>query len=215
MFSNRKIILIIILLLAATVTAYVVVVIIPARFAAQSYEGAKRIGKDFADAFRFTPEITVNNTVVLQQQIPLLELTTLSQKFQHQYVWTNTWAYSRKKIKIIGVFEAKAGFDLQEKFTVDIGEDKAVVTYGAPRLLSIESMGDVTFEDEHGAWNWVKSEDRANAMNAFIKDAKKYAREAAFVQQAQLNFEDKVREIFASHGKEVVFRYGTAVEPAK
>src|SRR5687768_12790010 len=112
MFSNRKIILIILLLITISVTSYFLFVVIPARAVRQSYEGAKEIGRDIKELFQFTPEVSVNNTVVLEQQTPILELATLSQTFRHEYEWTNTWLNSTKKIKITGTMEAKAGFDL-------------------------------------------------------------------------------------------------------
>ena len=76
MFSNRKIFLITVLILTFTIAAYWIVVVIPARLAEKTYEGAKQIGRDFAKVFSFTPEVTVNNTVVLLQQSPVLELAT-------------------------------------------------------------------------------------------------------------------------------------------
>jgi hypothetical protein len=207
MLANRKLILIIILLITLSITAYVIVVVIPSRLAARSYEGAKQIGRDISDVFQFTPEITVNNTVVLQQQTPILELATLSQKFQHHYEWTNTRLASTKKINIKGSFEAKAGFNLNKKFTIQINDDKALVTLPKPQLLSIESLHDVTFEDENGYWNWVNMDDRSKAMNAFTGDAKKYAEQAQFIAQAQQAMEKKLMEILRLHGKEVEIRY--------
>jgi Protein of unknown function (DUF4230) len=207
MFARGKLILIIILLITLSVTAYVIVVVIPTRLAERSYEGAKQIGRDISDAFQFTPEITVNNTVVLQQQTPILELATLSQKFQHQYEWTNTRLGSTKKINITGSFEAKAGFNLNKRFAIEINDDKALVFLPKPQLLSIESLSDVKFEDENGYWNWVDMNDRSKAMNAFTRDAKKYAEQAEFVSKAQQAMEDKLREILKLHGKEMEIYY--------
>ncbi|HEY9008267.1 MAG TPA: DUF4230 domain-containing protein [Ohtaekwangia sp.] len=207
MFSNRKIILIIVLLITLSITAYVLIVYIPTKVAQRSYEGAKQIGRDFKEAFQFTPEVTVNNTVVLQQQTPILELATISQKFQHQYIWNSTWLKSTKKITVTGTFEAKAGFDLNQKFSIRINDDKAIVTLPHPQLLSIESLRDVKSKDENGLWNWVNPEDRSNAMNAFITDARRYAEQAEFVKQAQQSFEAKIKEIMKLHGKEVTIEY--------
>ena len=207
MFANRKLILIIILLITLCVAAYVIIVVIPSQLAERSYEGAKQIGRDISEVFQFTPEITVNNTVVLQQQTPILELATISQRFQHQYEWTNTWLGSTKKIYIRGSFEAKAGFNLNKKFSIQIDEDKAVVTLPKPQLLSIESLHDVKFEDENGVWNWVDMDDRSRAMNAFTGDAKKYAEQAQFVNQAREAMEKKLTEILKLHGKDVTIRY--------
>lgn len=211
MFSNRKIVLIIILLITVSIAAYVLLVVIPSQLAEKSYEGAKQIGRDISEAFRVTPEITVNKTIVLQQQAPILELATLTQEFQHQYEWTNTTLKSTKKIKITGTFDAKAGFDLNQKFSIRIEENKAYVTLPNPQLLSIESLGDVKFEDENGYWNWIDEDDRSQAMNAFIRDAREYAATAGFVNQAQQIMEKKLREILTLHGKEVVIQYSETI----
>lgn len=207
MFSNRKIILFIILLITLSVSIYVVVVVVPAKVAKQTYEGAKKIGQDIRNAFQFTPEIIVNNTVILQQQVAVLELATVSQKFQHQYEWKNTWMGSTKKISIKGTFEAKAGFDLKKKFSIRINENKAVVTLPTPQILSVEPQADITFHDEQGVWNWVDATDRSKAVNAFQTDARTYAAQATFIEQAKLNMQEKLREIFKLHGKEVEIRF--------
>jgi hypothetical protein len=207
MFSNRKIVLIIILIITFTVAAYWIVVVIPGRLAEKTYEGAKQIGRDFARAFSFTPEVTVNNTVLLLQQSPVLELATVSQKFQHHYDWTNTWLGSTKKISIKGGFEAKVGFDLRKKFTIEINDDKAIVYLPPPELLSIQPLDDVTFRDESGVWNWVNMDDRSKAMNAFTGDARKYAARAGFVEAARESMVKQLTEILKSHGKTVEFRF--------
>jgi hypothetical protein len=207
MFSNRKLVLIIVLLLAISFTGYFFVVYIPAKAVRQSYEGAKEIGRDIRDFFQFTPEVTVNNIIILEQQTPIMELATLKQTFTHQYQWTNTWMKSTKKIKITGTMEAKAGYDLNRKFKIEINDDKAIITLPHPQLLSLEPQGDIRFEDENGIWNWVKPEDRSLAINAFTSDAKLYASKADFVQQARKNMEEKLIEILKSHGKTVEIRY--------
>ena len=211
--TRGKLILYIVLLITFTVAAYVVFVVIPSRLAERSYEGAKKLGKDIGDALNVTPEITVNNTVVIQQQAPVFELATLSQKFQHQYEWTNTWLGSTKQIKITGSFNAKAGFDLDKRFAIEITEKKAVVVLPEPRILSLEPQGDIKFEDENGAWNWVDTNDRSKAINAFQSDARKYSEQADFVAQAKAEAETKISAILKNHVDEIEFRYAT--EPVR
>jgi hypothetical protein len=215
MFSNRKILLVIILIITFTVAAYWVVVVIPSRLAEKTYEGARQIGRDFAKMFSFTPEVTVNNTIVLLQQSPVLELATLSQKFQHHYDWTNTWLGSTKKISINGGFEAKAGFDLRKKFTIQINDNNAIVYLPRPQLLSIQPLDNVTFADESGVWNWVNMEDRSKAMNAFTADARKYAAQAGFVDAARESMIKQITQILTAHGKavEVRFEEGPTLRP--
>jgi hypothetical protein len=207
MFTDRKLFLLITFFIVISITGYVLLVVIPTKIAERSYAGARQIGHDIAEAFQVTPEITVNNTVVLQQKSAILELATLSQKFEHRYDWTNTWLGSTKKINIRGTFEAKAGFDLNKKFSIQINDNSAVVTLPAPELLSVEPQGDVKFTDENGVWNWVDAADRSKAMNAFTKDARRYAERGRFIEQAKLEIEKKLKEILALHEKNVEIRY--------
>ena len=207
MFSNRKIVLVIILLITASIAGYVILVVIPARMVKQTYDGAKQIGKDIGDALQFTPEISVQNTIVVQQQASILELATLSQKFQHKYAWKNQWLGSEKTITITGTIEAKVGFDLRKKFNIIIDENSARVVLPNPQILSIESLGDLKFEDESGYWNWVNTQDRSLAVNAFMVNARKYAEQASFIKDANKSVEEKITTILKSHGKTVVIQY--------
>jgi hypothetical protein len=150
----------------------------------------------------------VNNTIIVQQQASILELATLSQRFHHKYNWTNTWIGSTKEIEVSGTFQAKAGFDLNEKFNITIEGDRAVVTFPEPKLLSVESVGDMQFRDEQGYWNWVNEEDRSRAVNAFTKDARKYASQAPFVNDASKIAQEKLIEILKPHVKEVEIHIG-------
>lgn len=207
MFNSRKLILLIVLLITLSITAYVIVVIIPARIAEKTYAGARRIGQDIREALNVTPHVTVNNTVVLQQQAAVLELATVTQRFNHRHVWANEWMGSTKKITLTGTFEAKAGFDLNQRFDLSITDDLAIITLPAPQLLSLEPQGDVAFEDENGLWNRLHATDRSQAINAFTSDARAYAAGASFVEDAKKHLEQKLREILQAHGKAVEFRY--------
>jgi hypothetical protein len=207
MLSNRKIILIIVLLVTLCLSAYVIIVIIPSRIAERTYAGAKKIGHDLQEIFHFTPEVKVNNTVVVQQQASVLELATLAQRFQHRYVWTHTWVKSTKKITITGTYQAKVGFDLRKKFVIDIKDEKAIVKLPMPQLLSLEPLGDIVFEDEHGIWNWVNAEDRSKAINAFHNNARTYAEKSEFIEDAKVKLEDQLKKILQPYVSEIQIVY--------
>lgn len=204
---RRNLILLIILLVTLCITAYVIVVVIPTRLAEKTYNGARQIGQDIREALNVTPHVTVNNTVVLQQQAPVLELATVTQRFSHRHAWANKWMGSTKKITLTGTFEAKAGFDLNQQFDLTISDDKAIITLPAPQLLSLEPQGDLTFEDENGLWNRLHATDRSQAINAFTADARAYATHADFIQDAKKHLEEKLTQILKAHNKTVVFRY--------
>lgn len=204
---SRNIKLIIILLIVGTIASYVVLVVIPTQLAERGYKAARALGEDFKKAFQFTPEITVNNTVVLNQQTPVLEMAVLAQNFEHRYSWTNTWLNSTKQIFISGTFEAKAGFDLNQKFSIILKDEKAIVILAEPKILSVESQGDITYRDESGVWNWINTDDRTKATNAFIQDARTYATHAEFVKDAKVQIEKRLRLLLQPYAKEVVIEY--------
>ena len=206
---SRNLKLLIVLIIVGAIATYVIFVTIPTQLTKRSYEAAKTLGEDFRKAFQFTPEITVDRTIVLNQQTPVLELAVLSQNFGHNYTWTNAWLGSTKQIFIMGTFEAKAGFDLHQKFKITLIDDTAYVTLPEPTLLSLESQGDITYRDENGIWNWVDMNDRTKATNAFIKDAREFAAQAAFVKDAQTKMETQVKVLLKPYAKEVVIQYSS------
>jgi hypothetical protein len=209
---NRRIILFIVFLITLTLAAYVLIVVIPARFAEQTYSGARRIAGDIRDTFRFTPEVRVNNTVIVEQEKKIAELALVSQRFRHEYTWTNTWMGSTKKILITGSFEAKAGFDLNKSFVVDVLDDKIIITFPPAQLLSLTPQHDLVFRDENGIWNWVNNEDRTNAVNAFTRNARQVADTDRYSRAAEEELKARLSDILRPHGKEVVFLKAEAIE---
>lgn len=210
---HRNLKLVIALIIVGTIAAYILIVTIPAHLAEKSYEAAKTLGKDFREAFQFTPEVKVNNTIVLNQQTPILELSVLSQNFEHRYTWINSWMGSTKKIYITGTFDTKVGFDLQQKFSITLSDDQVVVFLPEPIVLSIESKGDIEYRDENGIWNWISIEDRTKATNAFVTDARRYAEQASFVQVAKKVMEERLKVLLQPHAKDVIVRYEISIKP--
>jgi hypothetical protein len=204
---SRNLKLLIALIITGTIAAYVIFVTIPTELARRSYDGARTLGEDIRKAFQFTPEVRVNNTIVLNQQTSVFELAVVEQDFEHRYVWENSWLGSTKSIFITGSFKAKAGFDLHRRFAIALRDDKVYVTLPQPRLLSLESRGDITYRDEQGIWNWVSVDDRTRATNSFIKDARESAARAAFVADAKPEIEERLREVLKPYGDEVVITY--------
>jgi len=208
---SRNLKLLIALIIFGTIAAYILLVTIPTQMGRRSYEGAKTIAEDFRKAFQFSPEIRVNNTIVLNQQTPVFELAVLSQNFQHHYVWRHSWLGSTKKIFITGTFNAKVGFDLHRKFSVTLLDDKAYVSLPPPQTLSVEAQGDIVYRDEQGIWNWVDTENRTVATNAFLNDARRYADQAVFIQDARQQMETRLTELLKPYAEEVVITFETPV----
>lgn len=212
---SRNLRLLVVLIAVGTLAAYIIVVVIPTTLTKRAYAAARTLGEDFEKAFQFTPEVTIAHTVVLNQQTSIWEIAVLSQNFEHRYTWSNSWLGSTKKIMISGSFDAKVGFDLHEKFSIAVNEDRAIVTLPSPRLLSVESKGDIAYRDEQGIWNWVNLDDRTRATNAYIKDARGYAAQADFIADARTRMEERLRLFFTERQMEVEIRYPQLLQQPK
>lgn len=211
MFGNRKIVLIIILMLVVCATAYLLLIAIPRKMAEQSYDGARRIGQDLKEMFQVTPRISVNNRIIVEEETRILELASQARKFHHTYTWRNTRFGSTKQIEVDGTFESKAGFNLNEKFIIAITDGRAVVELPAPRVLSVELLGDLEFRDENGIWNWVNSEDRSRAVNAFMTDARRYSEENLNTKKVSDEMVDKLVQVLRPHVREIEIRVGDEI----
>jgi len=208
---SRNLKLLIALIVVGTIAGYVLLVVIPTQLAERTYQAAQTLGEDFRKAFQFTPEVVIDKTVVLNQQTDVFELAVLTQNFEHRYTWTHSWMGSTKKIAISGSFDAKVGFDLHEKFSITVTDNKAIVTLAEPQVLSVESKGDIQYRDENGIWNWVDLDDRTLATNNFINDARTYADQASFRLEAKKKMEERLKDFFKTHGKEVDVHYVTSI----
>lgn len=211
MLSNRKLVLIIVLLITVTITAYVLLVILPRHFAEQSYDGARQLGNDLREALQFSPEIRVQNKVIVESQTPVLELATVSQRFHHRTNWSNTRLGSTKEIEITGTFDAKAGFDLKEQFQISLDERKATVIFPPPKLLSVSPVNDVEFRDESGIWNWVNPDDRTDALNYFLKEANERAAKSDLLESARQEMIKTIVPLLGPHADEVEIHSGDRV----
>ena len=113
----------------------------------------------------------------------------------------------QKRLILPEALKQRQALICNKKFSIQINDEKAVVTLPEPQLLSIESLPDVKFEDENGVWNWVDMEDRSKAINAFTGDARNMLNRLSLLAQASEAMEKKLTEILKLHGKEVEIRY--------
>lgn len=139
-------------------------------------ELAKRIADGISRRLQLRPEIRVDRQTVLEAETPVLELATVRREFAHEYEWEHQWLGSTKRLRLRGVFAAKAGFDLNEKFFLEIRSDDLSVDIGLPepRVLGVEMIG-YRAEEEEGFWNKLSAEEREQAVNALIASARRSA----------------------------------------
>src|SRR5215467_3527617 len=103
----------------------------PARTARQSNAELERLGKNlraaFIDIAHLQPHITINDRVYMEQTTPVSELVVLSRQIEVEHELLHTWVGSSKRVKLHGTFMAKAGFDLQQGLSIDVGSSEVSV----------------------------------------------------------------------------------------
>ena len=192
---------IVLVIVAVTVAFYVVAVKVPSALAHETAEGIRQ-------AFNFTPQVRINQTIVIEQNTPILEVATVSREMLVDHSWQQTWMESTKTIQIQGVFTAKAGFDLREPFRIDIERRPlhVVAWVPPPKLLSIDMKEYRVLKDENGWWNSVTLEDRQDAVRQIRAVAIDKATHSGLLEESQASVEARIREIVERNGSTVVFR---------
>lgn len=172
-----------------------------------SVKFGRAVAGGIRDFFHFTPEVTVNQTIVIETPQPIFELATVSQELQVDYKLENSQFLSEKFLQLRGQFLAKAGFDIARNCRLRIdGRTKHVVAFfPEPVVLSLE-MKDYSIErSQSGWWNRLSQEDQKKALDQMRGIAR--SRAHGMFPQAKANLEAKIKEIVAGQGGTVEFRY--------
>jgi hypothetical protein len=184
----------------AAIALYIVLVKIPSDLAANISSGIK-------ETFHFTPQVRVNETIVIEQNAPIAELATVARDLLVEYSWSHEWLGSTKTIALRGVFVAKAGFDLKEPFSIDIQKNRVSAQMPAPKLLSLQMNSYDVLQDENGWWNRISDRDREAAVNSLQRTAREKAENSGLLEEARTTVEQRIKEIVERNGAVVEFRY--------
>ena len=149
----------------------------PGEAARAAGEPAVELGRRIVDGLsrrlQLRPEVRVGRETVLAGDAALAELATVRREFAHEYIWEHQWLGSTKRLRLRGNFAAKAGFDLNENFHVEIDPQSlgVQVALPPPRVLGVEMMS-YKAEEEDGFWNKLNPQEREEAVNALLASAR-------------------------------------------
>jgi hypothetical protein len=186
----------------------------PRRGIEQTAAGVRNVFREFAG---LQPEVVINQTVIHNQSTSTTELALVQKQTLQDYEWAHRWMGSTKSIRISGTYEAKAGFDLRERFVVTIGPGPEEVTAELPpaRLLSIEQVGKLQFSDESGYWNRLTSQDRETALNQAKDAVRAEVLKSSLLKDAEEEAYKQLGELAKKQGLvlKLVFRQGGVLKP--
>ena len=192
------------LTLVAVVVASTIVVIFlrleswPARTARQSTAELERLGKNlraaFIDIAHLQPRITINDRVYMEQTTPVSELVVLSRQIEVEHELLHTWVGSSKRVKLHGTFMAKAGFDLQQGLSIDVGSSEVSVQLPHAQILGVEQQQVDVLEFENGLWNRISGQDIQSEFSVLPQLAWKKAAESGLPAEAERTLQRQLEE---------------------
>jgi len=188
------------LFIGGTVAAYRLLIQAPAKLAHATAEGLRTL-------FHVTPRVTINETVIIEQNSPILEVATVSRQLFVDHEWSHTWLGSTKSLHVRGAFTAKAGYDLQKPFEINITPSPLSVTARLPHpeVLSMQMDSFEVLRDENGWWNRLTEEDRTGAVTTLQTLARSKAERSGILEEVQRSAEERIREIVEKNGAPVEF----------
>jgi hypothetical protein len=189
-----------VLLIGASLVAYRLFVQAPADLARATADGIRSI-------FQVTPQVSINQTIIIEQASPILEIATVSRQMLIDHQWSHSWLGSTKTIHLRGTFTAKAGYNLKEPFAITIARDpmRVIARLPAPRLLSVQMDSFAVVIDESGWWNRLTEEDRSQAVATLQSLARSKAESSGILDDVRRSSEDRIREFVERNGAEVIF----------
>ena len=170
----------------------------PGRTASQSIAQLEQVARKTRDAFvgiaHLQPQVKINQRVYLEQTTAVGELALVSRRTEVEHELLHTWAGSTKRIKLHGTFLVKAGFDLREKFVVDIRPTEIFVQLPHARILGLEQEQMEVLAFENGFWNRIQASDLESQLAILPTLARQKAIDAGLPQDAEQAFSQRLSE---------------------
>lgn len=165
-----------------------------------SYDGLKQVVGDASRFLQFTPQITVNNTVVIEAHKPILELATIQREQVEKYRFEHSFLGSKKVFELEARVRVKAGFDLKKNYAIDFDTVNRRVTaqFAPAQILSVEVLNYKIVADQDGWWNKITPEERQEALNSLRRQAWKNALQTGILKEAENEMAKQLNDVMKS-----------------
>lgn len=167
---------------------------------------ARQVSAGFAEVLNVQPTVTVNNRVIVEQSKSLIELAVVSRVTQVERESESQWLKSTKRVKLRGVYQIKAGFDLAQPFSVRIEGRRVFVEVPPPRILSVDAQSVEVLSLQNGIWNKVSAPELEAELRVLPILARQKASEAGLQKEALEMITARLREKFGTQFEAIEVR---------
>jgi hypothetical protein len=172
----------------------------------------------FAKVLQVQPQITINEHIVQTQTAPIAELAVVTREElvslgfdEHEEIWSYTIPLTEKKVTVSGTYRLKAGYDLRQPFSVAIDPVTHQITATLPpaKVLSVEQVGDLSFQGEDSMLNRLTDAERAKAVNDLAAMARKAAKSSSLTRDADAQVRTRLDELLAHNGEKIEIQWSS------
>ena len=158
---------------------------------------AAQVSKAFAELGHLQPRITIRDRVFFEQTKSVLELVVVSRETQVEREMEHEWLGSKKRMRLRGTYQVRAGFDLTQPFSVRVDGRRIETRMPSPKILSVDSKDIEVTVFENGLWNKISPAELESELRALPVLARQKAGEAGLQKEAFDAFASRVRDKFA------------------
>ncbi len=158
---------------------------------------AQQVREAFGEVAQVQPRITIKERVFFEQTASVLELVVASRTTHVERDFEHQWLGSRKRMRMSGSYDVRAGFDLTKPFNVKVEDKKVIVEVPPPRILSVDQTDIEVLAFESGLWNRVQPQDLEAELRTLPLQARSRATEAGLQKEALELFTKRLKERFA------------------
>jgi hypothetical protein len=173
----------------------------------------------FASVLQVQPKITIQSRVIQTQTAPIAELAVVTREElislgfdEHKEFWSYTVPLTEKKLTVSGTYRIKAGYDLREPFSVAIDPATRRITATLPpaKILSVEQVGDLSFQGEDSLLDRLSDEERTKAVNDLAAMARSAAESSTLRQDADRQVRTRLQDLLARNGEKAEIQWSTS-----
>jgi hypothetical protein len=201
------------------VTAALLTLFVIDRCTYSAERAVDRVRDAFAAVLQVQPKITINEHVVQTQTAPIAELAVVTREElislgfdEHKEILSYSLPLTEKKLTVSATYRIKAGYDLHEPFSVAIDPATHRIAASLPpaKILSVEQVGDLSFQGEDSLLNRLSDDERTKAVNDLTDLAKKAAESSSLTHDADDQVRTRLDQLLAHNGEKVEIQWSTA-----
>lgn len=154
---------------------------------------ARELRDRFFAVANFQPQVRINERVIAETTSEIAEVAVLERVIEVEREFTHSWAGSTKRIRLRGKYAVKSGFNLLERFSVNVGEGGTQLQMPPATLLSVEQKELTVAAFENGFWNPISARDMETSVTALQQLAREKSR--GMLIETEANFRDRLGRV--------------------